>query len=64
MKSFKLLASAPDADKLTALISRFYCGEPITLRAYGIVENSAGEISGVRWIKTRGRYRFEMETEK
>ena len=56
---YKLLASAPSEAEIIKAISRFYCGATISLEGENI-HNLKGLIDGVRVIKKRGRYRFEM----
>ena len=56
---YKLLASAPSEAEIIKAISRFYCGATISLEGEN-VHNLKGLLDGVRVIKKRGRYRFEM----
>jgi hypothetical protein len=61
-----LLATAPTLESIRESVSRFYCGESKTLIPTGpdswkvIGTYDSKEAPGVRVIRKRGRFRFEM----
>lgn len=66
MKS-NLLASAPSLDGILESIARFYCGstktlepEPGKVDRWLVVGLNESPCLGVRVVKRRNRYRFEM----
>ena len=65
MKS-NLLATAPSLDSIRESITAFYCGSSKTLIPVGddewkvIGTYDSKEAPGVRVVRKRGRYRFEM----
>lgn len=64
---YTLLASAGDLEGIRQLVVRFYGGDSKTLIPTGndswkvIGTYSSKECSGVRVVRKRNRYRFEME---
>jgi hypothetical protein len=56
---YKLLASAPTEQAILESIKRFYCGSNVSIQGEQI-SNSKGILEGVRVVKKKGRYRFEM----
>lgn len=61
----KLLATAPNLEKMKELISQYYFGSTITLKPINdttwAVFNLKGEISSVFVINKNGRFRFEQK---
>lgn len=66
MKTPTLLASASDGLDILISIREFYCGTDVSIvgsepNVYRIVRKSDGKtLEGVRVVKARGRFRFEM----
>ena len=56
---YKLLASAPTEKDIIDSISRFFCGATVTLNGEQ-VSTLKGVCDGLRVVKKKGRYRFEM----
>lgn len=61
-----LLSSAPSLDDIRASIRDFYCGGsmtliPVTDDEWRLVQTISGkDMEGVRVVRKRNRYRFEM----
>lgn len=62
-----LIATAPTLDAIGESIARFYCGESKTLMAepdkadsWLVIGSDGNPLLGVRVIRRRNRYRFEM----
>lgn len=56
---YKLLASAPTEQGIIDSISRFFGGATVTLNGEQ-VSTLKGICEGLRVVKKKGRYRFEM----
>jgi hypothetical protein len=66
MAKRNLIATAPTLDDIREAATRFYCGESKTLipagdNVWNVVSTATGRVAlGVRVVRQRGRYRFEM----
>jgi hypothetical protein len=66
MSKTSLLASAGSLDAIAKSVAAFYCGEAKNLveqepGTWAICTPSTGKLlAGVRVVKARGRFRFEM----
>ena len=64
--TWKLVGAAPTLEGLQEGIARWYGGDKKTLSHCGVndvwlLQGAKGTLEGVRVVKRKGRYRFEME---